>query len=152
MFCISWVSVLGCRRQRVCQWRCQCRGAETSGDDTRDSRHVSVLSALTTQSVQAVHLVNRWLGVRILSSAPSLVLSRLMMDEVVSGGLKLPLSRLMVCDVSRHQALPNRRLWFRELSFWGVAGWSFSVLRWVGNRWVGSMVSSRRSSPVPRSS
>ena len=46
-----------CRRQRVCQWRYQCRGAETSTDDTRDSRYVSVPSVLTSQSVQAVHLV-----------------------------------------------------------------------------------------------
>lgn len=46
-----------CRRQRVCQWRWQCTGAETSRDDTPNSRCANVLSVLTAQSVQATHLL-----------------------------------------------------------------------------------------------
>ena len=37
--------------------------------NTRDSRYVSVLSMLTAQSVQAVHLFISWLGMPVLPHA-----------------------------------------------------------------------------------
>ena len=77
-----------CRRQRVCQWRCQCRGAQTSKDDTPHSRYVNVLSVLTAQSVQAMHLRIRRLGVRIPPSAPA-VMSRDTVDRCLGTSLHL---------------------------------------------------------------
>jgi hypothetical protein len=68
---VSELSGSSCRRQPVCQWRCQCRGAETSRGDTRDSRYVNVLSALTAQSVQAVHLLIIRLRVRAPRGLPA---------------------------------------------------------------------------------